>query len=404
MTLRANAPHAKRRWSALIIVVTMTLGLTATAVLAAPAGISLEQCRNGAADSPSDCTKPGATNATGWVNGNVGASQGHLLEGYSIPYRAIMTNLPTDGTLITVTLGYDIKHSGANAIDYLTQYERLESHAFFEHPAEDVDPTSGTSLDINTFSTEAIDAPTLPAAPLAGFNGLAADKKVMTLFGGTFVANSFTYVNEGSLTASQSETQISVQFTATSSTAVLAWGGHIARGDQWDGQSASAISGSPYHMRVKAWTLSNVGNQDRSLSAGAVQSGPSTTTTTPSGTATFVATLDDSATVGGDSPTGNVTFKLYGLGDTTCTGTAIFEKTVALDATGTASTTGTAVGTPIGSANDGGRAKVTVAGTYRWSVFYAGDGGNEPSESICVESTTVTGPTFVNVPDPVPAP
>lgn len=402
MTLRANAPHAKSRWSALIIVLTMTLGLTATAVLAAPAGISIEQCRNGAADSPSDCTKPGATNATGWVNGNVGSSQGHLLEGYSIPYRTIMTNLPTNGTEVTVTLGYDITHSGAHAIDYLTQYERLEPHAFFGHSAEDVQPTSGVTGLSATTDTEPITAPSnLSGAPLNGFNALASDKRVMTLFGGTINDGSFDYVEEGDLNAAQSEARVSLTFIPDSSTAVLAWGGHIARGDQWDGLSASAISGSPYHMRVKAWTLGNVGNQDRSLSAGAVQAGPSTTTTAPSGTATFEATLDDMATIGGDSPTGNVTFRLFDSeanclldGTTVGSGGLLFSQTVALSG-GTASTSATG-GT--------GSRVVTTAGTYFWSVNYEGDGGNAASASLCKESTQVIAPTFVNVPDPVPAP
>lgn len=390
MTLRTSAPHAKSRWSALLVTIALALGLIAGTAIAGQAAISLEQCRNGAADSPSDCTKPGATNATGWVNGNVGAAQGHLLEGYSIPYRAIMTDLPTDGTVITLTLGYDIKHSGANALDYLTQYERLTSHTFFGHDAESVVPTSGTSLDPAVFSTEAIDAPTLPAAPLAGFNALDAAKKVMTLFGGTFVANSFAYVTEGDLSASQSETRVSIQFTAQTSTVVLAWGGHIARGDQWNGQSASAISGSPYHMRVKAWTLGNVGNQDRSLSAGAVQIEQSTISTAPSGT--FSVTLNDSATVSGDSPSGNVTFRLYDSlancqlnGTTVDSGGLLYAQTVALSG-GTASTSPGEV--------------VTTAGTYYWSAVYAGDGGNAGSSSLCAESATVTAPTFVNDPAP----
>ena len=105
----------------------------------------------------------------------------------------------------------------------------------------------------------------------------------MALFGGTFepvnppgggAQTAIYYVSQGSLTANSSETTIAVSFKATSSTVVLAWGGHIARGDQWNGASASAISGSPYHMRTKSWNLNNVGNQDRSLSADAVINPP----------------------------------------------------------------------------------------------------------------------------------
>jgi hypothetical protein len=386
MTLRKNAPRPKQRWTALMAAVSLLLGVTATTVLAAPPGISLEQCRNGAADSPSPCTKPGATNATGWVNGNVGASQGHLLEGYSIPYRSIMKNL-TVGTPVTIELGYDITHSGKHAIDYLTQYDRLLPHTFFGHPAEAVDPTSGVSGVSATTDTETIPSPgNLSTAAQTGYTNLAADKKVMTLFGGS-ITSTIVYTAIGDPTASQSEAKIQFTFTPDSATAVLAWGGHIARGDQWDGDSASAISGSPYHMRVKTWSLGNVGNQDRSLSAGAVQAEQSTISTTPS--ATFSVTLNDTATVTGDSPTGNVLFKLYAAGDSTCSGSTIFEKTVALSS-GTASTTdaGTSTGSNV----------VTAAGTYRWSAIYEGDGGNEGSSSLCAESATVTAPTFVNDP------
>lgn len=393
MTLRQSAPHARSRWAVVLVTVSTALGLMATAALAGTSAVSLEQCRNGAASAPNDCEALGGS--SGWVNGNVGASQGHLLEGYSIPYRAILTGLPTD-TEVTVTFGYDITHSGKHAIDYLTQYERLDPHTFFGHPAEAVLPTDGVAGIGSGTDTEPITNPgNLSSAASNGFNNLADAKKVITIFGGSIVDGSFAYVATGDPNASQSEARVQLTFTATSSTAVLAWGGHIARGDQWDGASASAISGSPYHMRVKAWTLGNVGNQDRSLSAGAVQAGPSSITTAPSASATFTATLNDTATVTGDSPTGNVTFTLYGAGDSACANGSIFEKTVALDGAGVASTTYTAVGTPTGSN------QVTAAGTYKWTVSYAGDGGNGTSISTCMESTTVVAPSFTHVNDPV---
>jgi hypothetical protein len=51
----------------------------------------------------------------------------------------------------------------------------------------------------------------------------------------------------------------------------MAWGGHIARAVDWGtGNSASGISGSPYHTRLISLDGSG-GNQDRSLSANAVE-------------------------------------------------------------------------------------------------------------------------------------
>jgi Prealbumin-like fold domain len=283
-----------------------TSGLIATTTFTDNAAASLEQCRNGDAANPNNCLALGG--GTGWGTGNVGAQQGHLVEGYSIPYRTIMKDLPAN-TQITIDLGYDTRNSGSggtgrNAIDFLTHYRRLESHLGFGHPAEAVDPISGvdfvpgngTEADIDppgsptTFAipvpTESLMAvPDPPAAaqpqPQTRFNALPAAEKLMTLWGGTI--DDIEYVSEEDLTQDNAETVIRVTFTTGPSNglsgnqnvAVLGWGGHIARCADWGRtgtvcNSATGISGSPYHMRLKAWSLGNLGNQDRSLSAGSV--------------------------------------------------------------------------------------------------------------------------------------
>jgi hypothetical protein len=68
-------------------------------------------------------------------------------------------------------------------------------------------------------------------------------------------------------------------------------------------------------------------------------------------------------------PTGTVTFTLYGPTDTACTGTGIFTSTVALSATGTA-TSATFSGTK-------------ASGTYNWVAAYSGDANSAPSTSKC---------------------
>ncbi len=53
-------------------------------ILAAPSsGANLDQIRNGRADSP---ITPGK-----WANGNAGSSNAHYVEGFSVPYRVVMT-------------------------------------------------------------------------------------------------------------------------------------------------------------------------------------------------------------------------------------------------------------------------------------------------------------------------
>jgi hypothetical protein len=199
-----------------------------------------------------------------------------------------MTDLPTGGSPITVDLGYDIKHSGRHAVDYLTHFDRLEPHQLtFGHDAESVSPTSGVSGLSNTLTTFQIPAPSSAGSPVAGqptdsYNDLVAAEGAaaanMTMFGGTI--NDIQYVSQGSLTAAQAETIIRVTFTPDSATAVLAWGGHIGSRLDWGfdangvALSAGGISGSPYHMRLIDWSQGNIGQQDRSLSAGAVVEPP----------------------------------------------------------------------------------------------------------------------------------
>lgn len=282
----------------------VTIDSLSTAIPLAPPAANLDQVRNGSAMSPVD---PG-----NWVNGNAGPSTAHYVEGWSIPYRVLMTELPTDGTVIELILGYDIKHSSANAIDYLTHFDRLELHTIFPHgvaelidPRIDVPEVSGSPLLGD--ATFPIPMPNAVGSPVAGmptdsFNALPASEQVMTLYNGAFAncageSTSIVYTVDGNLNAALSETRIKVCFTASmgsseaAETVVLSWGGHIALGFEWDPElSAGGINGSPYHMRLIDWNLNNLGNQDRSLSTEAIN--PCDFVTCDDGNACTVDTCD----------------------------------------------------------------------------------------------------------------
>jgi hypothetical protein len=268
-----------------------------------PPKIDLDQLRNGGNSGP----PPGTS--TSWVNGNLGSANSHYREGYSVPYRARLNNIPTT-TTITVVFAFDIKHSGRNALDYLTYYRRNQPHTGWtpEHLEEAVNPLDGAQGSYVTPPTYApIPCPTINASyipatpspqpstscntlpPVTDPGGLPAGRQHdMTIWNGTI--DSIRYVVEGDLNASQSEARIKVSFRATSSDVVLAWGGHIGSRIDWgydaDGvpRSAGGISGSPYHMRIISWglngsgaqdgSLPNLGNTDRSLSADAVARPP----------------------------------------------------------------------------------------------------------------------------------
>jgi hypothetical protein len=306
--------------------------------IAAPMSIDLDQLRNGSADKPDETN--GQPN---WQNGNVGDQQGHLEEHWSIPYRAKISNIPSacyDGTdSIRLVLGYDIKHSGAHAIDFLTSYNRLHlPGSTCEFPVGDhnidpffPDPTYGTPLfggAINDW-THAYQIPCpecddpygdLPngTQPENCCHSLPAVEREMRIWGGRIVnmyyadyplgtgdGNKCVEGEEGNLSAAQSEARMVVVIDPGQEYVVLAWGGHIACRDAWgcefngvtvpcgtlgaDPRSASDISGSPYHMRLIDWEgfspsncpEPNLGNTDRSLSAATVCTPPLVCDPTP---------------------------------------------------------------------------------------------------------------------------
>jgi len=79
--------------------------------------------------------------------------------------------------------------------------------------------------------------------------------------------------------------------------------------------------------------------------------------------------ISDIATLsGGASPTGTITFNLYGPNDATCTGMAIFTSTA----------------TVTGNGNYGsGSFTPTTIGTYRWIANYSGDANNVATANTC---------------------
>ncbi|MFI5527207.1 hypothetical protein ACIA8O_01500 [Kitasatospora sp. NPDC051853] len=89
----------------------------------------------------------------------------------------------------------------------------------------------------------------------------------------------------------------------------------------------------------------------------------------------------DSATVSSASgtPTGSVTFSLYGPNDTDCSKAAVYSQTVTLT-NGSATTTNSTFG--VATAN---------GDVYRWKVVYGGDSSHNGSTSACgTESFTLT--------------
>jgi len=293
--------------SSLTATTTFTSSGQAPSAPSSPAG-SLNQYRNGKVGCNSGpCVACSPADVAGWVNGNAGASNSHYVEGQSIPYREVMTNVPA-GT-VTIVLEYDTLHSGVHAIDYLTSFQRINEPvnpldglngqgnnppppvggpSTFPIPTPADDTAHGSPINCPTpppFSGNGANQPTTSFANLAAapsgclsFGG----PENMTIYGGTITSIDYNGAVDGSdpnhqnVTSGtgQASTRIRITFTTSGGTVVLAWGGHIASRSEWGcptaPQSAGGISGSPYHMRQITWNLNNLGNQDRSLSANAV--------------------------------------------------------------------------------------------------------------------------------------
>lgn len=394
--------------------------------------VDLDQCRNGGLADPQEdsiqqCVTTGS-GATGWVNGNAGASNAHFAEGESISYRARLSGLPASAQTpaqVVLIIGYDVIHNGHDAIDYLTDKNRWQTpetsvadtpdipcSGISSAPANCTEPPVGgtpnliaidppvTNIAVDTSKTLANGCQTAGSGatqqPLTSFTAVAnAGEANIELFGGTAAGDSFTYLNTPSLLDKNGdqEQQVQLTFSATSPNPVLAWGGHIASRLDWgcaDGErSASAISGSPYHMRIKSaiinGTAVSLGNQDRSLSASAVVFLTSNISTTPGGSVAYTADVTDSLNVGVPTAGGTADFYLFdNLADCQANTNPVdtqLDVAVANGVTGTVTTS-----------FDPGPATTT---TYYWFVHYDGSTSPavSPGDSDCTESVTITPPS-----------
>ena len=415
MTIGIAPRRGKPRWLAglgIVVVVGGLLAIGNVTLAAAPSiAVNLDQCRNGGlvtsgTQTVTDCTGSGS-GSSGWVNGNAGAANAHYAEGESISYRARLSNL-TNGDQVTLILGYDVIHNGHDALDFLTDKNRWQQPEVAVGSHLD-DPCSGVSGCSGSPLTLAITAPethvkvdvskslangcqtsntTDPIQqPTTSFNNVPAAQRVIEFFGAT--PGTFSYVGVAPSLLDKNgdqEQQVQVTFTATSANPVLAWGAHIASRLDWGcsgaPQSASGISGSPYHMRIKSAVVNgaavNLGNQDRSLSAGAVVFlNPGITTSLSASTGVIGDTVHDSATLSGSTATagGTVTYTVYT--DSACSQGA--------QSAGTKTVTNAVV-------PDSDGVQFNSAGTFYWQAVYSGDGNNAPATSVCTSEILVISP------------
>ena len=269
----------KEKWrfivSALFLLSCFSLGVNAQSV------DKLEQAENGRLPN-------GIIDPVTWTTGNVNAQKAHYTTGMTIPYRLGFTGL-VPGVTYRVVLGYDTKHGGKHAIDFLTSYDRSTFHSGFGHGDGEMikpwmvywtDATKPAEVRYELPEPASHTTATATNQPLTEFinvRDIEPDGGAeMTIYNGTIVG--MAYIG-GGIAGAQATDQLQVDFqvNAGQDKILLAWGGHIASADQWGvGMSAEDINGSPYHMRIAFCpplnnvTIGGCGNKEVQLSATAV--------------------------------------------------------------------------------------------------------------------------------------
>src|SRR5262245_42699792 len=256
---------------------------TATTTFSDSEAANLDQAENGPA------TMPLAT--SNWINGNLNTNDSHYREGDSVPFRMDLTGLTGSTHTLVIQFDYTVT-SGNHAYDYLTSFDRLRSNnQTLPNPLLNT-WVSGTGTIATTTSTFAIPTDTNingvvitpqpnnnppSISPFQQIPGLMAMFDNAAGSATNKITNVFYSDEMGNPTAPPAQQgsaltgTITIQFISTGqSEVVLAWGGHIGSALEWGkGNSATAISGSPYHMRLISLDGGG-GNQDRSLKAAAV--------------------------------------------------------------------------------------------------------------------------------------
>lgn len=263
-----------------LLFVLAALGVV-TASAAPLADYNLDQCQNGPFGTPKPCNNQ--NQGYGWQNGNANEGNSHWREGDAIAYRLSLINLTTGAAnLHTLIIQYDFTdQTSKHAIDYLTSYNFTETTNNW--PCDGALPGNPcSSAPTNTFPIP--DDPsvlTCPTPPHPGGVPIPAGQ-TLAIWNGTITGVTIaSHLCEGA----DLKVSVTITFWASDPSAVIAWGGHIASSSDWGvGVSASALNGSPYHMRVLSFDGKG-GNQDRSLQIGAVAwVNLSTQVSTPSGT------------------------------------------------------------------------------------------------------------------------
>ena len=205
-----------------------------------------------------------------WITGNLQSNNSRYSEGDSTVQRVWLAGF-TPGTSHTLTFRYGTTKGGKHAYDFLTTWNWSEHWITPDDRCQNIPGCTTTAENLYA----------IPQDPNAeGFDNFA---RAFVMRGGTLTNVSTPLLYSGSY-AGDSETQVTISFTVANSgdmcsikqgvttCAIAVWfGGHVAAQANWgEGNGASSIPGSPYHISLAALDGGSIGQRDNQMQADAV--------------------------------------------------------------------------------------------------------------------------------------
>ncbi len=284
--------------------------LLPTAAFAAKGGgtavLEYSQCQNGGPPSTRlNCEK--------WGNGILNSSNSHYAEDQVTPQRLLLST--SSGTTNTVTIRYMTRKGSANA----HAYDSLATWNVTQTQADRCQGISGCPGGaVDTLAMESDPHPVTPSATgissVTAAHELPAAARQWVMYGGDLLSTTVpVHTTDPSDTASD-YAKVTVTFKATSSKALLLFGGHLAASSGargWGtGLGSSNINGGPYHIILDALNGASAGSRDNQIMASAILPGSpdytvtksaSTTSATPGQTVTYTVTVKNNGSVSGST-------------------------------------------------------------------------------------------------------
>jgi len=253
-----------------LLVTVLVLASFAFSATAFAAGKKVKPALN--LDHGANGSSAAAVEPVRWTDEELTLSNAHYTEGQSIPYRIVFTGL-NPGATYSVEISFFITKNGKHAVDFLTSVDRIGGS---------VNPCAGISVCEEAPGFSIPDYPVSPSETGAYFNKLEAfEGNQMFSAYNSVITGAFYTASGDENSAGDSSARIFVNFRPLRSTAVMAWGAHIASWLDWgSGNTAAGLANFPYRVSLATFERNDVGAQTHRANASAVAQPPENGTLT----------------------------------------------------------------------------------------------------------------------------